>query len=101
MPAAMVPDGGACAEESHEARRLPLDLLLLVDVSSSMANVVAGGTQSKWDIAREALLGFLRDPRTDGLQIALQFFPCTPPASWPTSRTSRWASARWRRRCRL
>ncbi len=74
-PAAMMPDGGACAEESHEGRRVPVDLLLLVDVSSSMANVVAGGTQSKWDIARESLLAFLRDPRSDGLQIGLQFLP--------------------------
>jgi hypothetical protein len=70
-----VPDGGTCAEETHEARRVPVDLLLLVDVSSSMANPIAGGTQPKWDIARDSLLAFLRDPRSEGLQIGLQFFP--------------------------
>jgi hypothetical protein len=68
-------DADSCAAESHEATRLPVDLLLLVDVSSSMANVVAGGTRSKWDIAREALLAFLGDRRSQGLNIGMQFFP--------------------------
>jgi Mg-chelatase subunit ChlD len=74
-PRAAEPDADSCGAESHEATRVPVDLLLLVDVSSSMANVVAGGTRSKWDIAREALLAFLSDPRSQGLNIAMQFFP--------------------------
>jgi hypothetical protein len=57
------------------ARRRPVDLLLLVDVSSSMANPIASGTQSKWEIAHASLLGFLRDARSEGLNIGLQFFP--------------------------
>jgi hypothetical protein len=78
----VIPDtGGAqmgdpsCAAESRAATRVPVDLLMLVDVSSSMANVVAGGTRSKWEIAHDALLGFLRDPMSAGLNVALQFFP--------------------------
>ncbi len=66
---------GACVPEAQPARRLAVDLLLLVDVSSSMADLVAGGKQSKWDIVRAGLLGFLADPRSRGVQVGLQFFP--------------------------
>jgi hypothetical protein len=68
-------DAGGCVSESHEATRLPVDLLLLLDVSSSMADPVAGGTESKWQIIQAALVAFLRDTRSAGLQVGLQFFP--------------------------
>jgi hypothetical protein len=71
---AIDPDAG-CGAESAQAMRVDLDLLLLVDVSSSMANVVAGGTQTKWQIAHDAVLGFLRAQTSAGLNVALQFFP--------------------------
>jgi hypothetical protein len=75
-PAAPVTPGGSCsALEAQPARRLAVDLLLLLDVSSSMADLVAGGTQSKWDIVRAGLLAFLSDPRSNGVQVGLQFFP--------------------------
>ncbi len=72
MPVAV---GEACAGEAHAAQRAAVDLLFLVDVSTSMAKTVAGGTGSKWDLARAGLLGFLRDPGSAGLNIGLQFFP--------------------------
>jgi hypothetical protein len=75
MPPAPQPPGEACAAEVHAAQRAAVDLLFLVDVSTSMAKTVAGGTASKWDLARQALLGFLRDPGSSGLNIGLQFFP--------------------------
>jgi hypothetical protein len=65
----------ACAGEIHAAERAAADLLFLVDVSTSMAKTVAGGTSSKWDLAQQALLAFLRDPGSAGLNIGLQFFP--------------------------
>jgi hypothetical protein len=78
----LIPDSGgpamgdpSCAAESRATARVPVDILMLVDVSSSMANVVAGGTRSKWEIAHDALLAFLRDPMSAGLNVALQFFP--------------------------
>jgi Mg-chelatase subunit ChlD len=73
----------SCATESQRSERVPLDLLLLVDVSSSMANVVAGGTRSKWDIAHEALTSFLRDPMSSGLNVALHFFPLAASCNLP------------------
>ncbi len=40
-----------------------------------MADPVAGGPQSKWQLAREALLRFVRDPGSADLGLGLQFFP--------------------------
>jgi hypothetical protein len=75
MPPSPQAPGEACAAEVHAAQRAVVDLLFLVDVSTSMAKTVAGGTSSKWDLAREALLSFMRDPGSAGLNIGLQFFP--------------------------
>jgi hypothetical protein len=74
-PGAPQRPGEACAGEVHTAERAAVDLLFLVDVSTSMAKTVAGGTRSKWDLAREALLAFMSDPGSAGLNIGLQFFP--------------------------
>ena len=68
-------DPGTCASESHMAQRVEVDLLLLVDVSSSMANVIAGGTQSKWQVAHAALDAFIDDAQSAGLGVGMQFFP--------------------------
>lgn len=69
------PDEGKCAAESHQAMRVPVDMFLLVDVSSSMANVIAGGNQTKWQVAHEALVSFINHPMSAGLNVAMQFFP--------------------------
>jgi hypothetical protein len=79
-------DAGSCATESAMAMRVPVDIVLLVDISSSMANIVAGGTLSKWEIARDALSQFLRDPQTAGLNIGLQFFPLGASCALPDYR---------------
>jgi Mg-chelatase subunit ChlD len=77
-----VPDGGGldaaasnqkCAEEAHKAEIVPLDLMLLVDASSSMTGSTGMGT--KWGAAQSALSAFVRDPRSAGLGVGLQFFP--------------------------
>ena len=68
-------DPSTCASESHMAERVAVDLLLLVDVSSSMANVVAGGTQTKWQVAHTALTSFINDARSAELNVAMAFFP--------------------------
>jgi len=59
--------------EARQAQAVPVDLLLLVDSSDSMAAQI--GTRSKWQMVTEALLAFLRDPRSAGLGVGLQFFP--------------------------
>jgi hypothetical protein len=63
-----------CAEEIQNAKILPLDLLLLMDSSRSMQFQAPGG-RTKWDMAREALLAFLKEPKSMGLGVGLQYFP--------------------------
>ena len=67
--------GQACAEETLKAERVPVDLLLLVDASSSMSTPGAGTTASKYSLVRQALLAFSRDPGSAGLGLGLNFFP--------------------------
>jgi hypothetical protein len=64
-----------CATQVHVAERAPVDLLLLVDTSSSMKDM--SGTQSKWDKARDSLRAFVSDPASAGLGVGVMFFPTT------------------------
>ncbi|HEY0710383.1 MAG TPA: hypothetical protein VGG33_26475, partial [Polyangia bacterium] len=63
----------ACAEEAYKAEAVPLDLLLLLDSSGSMDGRVGGAT--KWQLAQTALASFVRDQRSAGLGMGLQYFP--------------------------
>jgi hypothetical protein len=51
----------------------PVDLLLLLDASGSMAYKV--GARNRWELARDALTAFLKDGRSAGLGVGLQLFP--------------------------
>jgi hypothetical protein len=68
----------ACAAHTQKAERLPLDLYVLLDSSSSMTEETAAG-QTKWDAVRAALTAFLRDPMSAGIGVGLQYFPLTKP----------------------
>jgi hypothetical protein len=72
-PAARPDPGQSCAEEAHQAKIVPVDLLLLVDSSNSMEGLA--GLQSKWVTIQMALGAFIRDPRSGGLGVGMQFFP--------------------------
>jgi hypothetical protein len=72
---AVIPPEGSCAAEVHVPQRASVELLFVVDVSGSMAKAVAGSARTKWEMAREAVLGFVRDPGSAGLSAGLQFFP--------------------------
>jgi hypothetical protein len=63
--------------EVHQAQRLPVDLLLLLDSSSSMEEKVPGDPRSKGDMVTEALTSFVKDPASAGLGVGLQLFPGT------------------------
>src|SRR2546421_7431586 len=65
-----------CAEETQMAEHVPLDLLLLMDRSSSMAG-------AKWNMSRAAIMSFIGDARSAGLGVGLQFFPLAPGADAP------------------
>jgi Mg-chelatase subunit ChlD len=93
-PSLRVPDAGAdgptaapaaeqkCAEDVHQAERVPLDLLLLVDTSGSMDRKI--GMTTKWALVHDALVGFIKDPKSAGLGVGLQFFPVDPKADCTT-----------------
>lgn len=65
-----------CTAESHEGKRVPLDMYFLVDSSGSMAEQVDGG--SKWDVVKGALTSFLADPRNNETGVGIGYFPSTP-----------------------
>lgn len=65
--------GQACARENVAAQLTPVDLLLLLDTSGSMAE--KAGTRSRLELANEALVSFIKDGRSTGLGVGLQIFP--------------------------
>jgi hypothetical protein len=79
--AADADNGAVCGEVSITAQRTPVDLLLLVDASDSMSAMGAGVMMSKYQLVRQALLRFARDPASAGLGIGVQFFPLPGPGS--------------------
>jgi hypothetical protein len=69
------PDAGTqCIPFQTSARPAPLDLFVLMDSSGSMQQETAAGLP-KIDAVSEALRGFVRADESDGLGVALTFFP--------------------------
>jgi hypothetical protein len=69
--------GGSCAQSKVGAQQVQVDLLILMDNSSSMRAVA--GMRSKWATAQSALVAFVRDPGSAGLGVGVAFFPQSPP----------------------
>jgi Mg-chelatase subunit ChlD len=67
------PDEQQCASDVQKAKLQPIDLLLLLDASGSMAD--KAGPRDRWEMARDALAAFLKDDRSVGLGVGLQLFP--------------------------
>lgn len=68
MDAAPDPDA-ACGLITEEAVAAPLNLYIAFDKSQSMT------TGNKWGSAKQGLSGFLNDPKSAGISVALNFFP--------------------------
>jgi hypothetical protein len=79
--------GGACAAETVQAQPLPLDLYIMLDSSGSMDLEIGSGNTTRWEAVTGALSSFYADPQSDGLGVALQFFPLTNAAA-PSSCSS-------------
>ena len=76
----------ACADHTSTAQPIPLDMYLMIDISSSMLDPTAANT-SKWDAVKAALESFLVDQSSAGLGVGLQYFPIDKPNA-PASCTS-------------
>ncbi len=70
--------GATCAATSVSAKLIPLDLYVLMDSSKSMNESTAGGA-TKWKATTDALKAFFSDAKSDGLSVALKFFPDEQP----------------------
>jgi hypothetical protein len=69
--------GGGCAGDVVKAEQSPLDLAIMLDDSGSMTELAGNGQNAptKWAAVSSALSGFYADPSSDGIGVALQFFP--------------------------
>lgn len=61
--------GEKCAGQTSKADLRPVNMFIQFDRSGSMLQ------NDKWAQATEALNAFFRDPASDGLKVALRFFP--------------------------
>jgi hypothetical protein len=85
------PDGGSldgsnadiaeemCAAETQMAKQVPVDLLRLLDRSGSMVDKVSANGRSKWELAQVALMAFIKDSKSAGLGVGIQYFPLIKP----------------------
>ena len=73
----------SCAADVSTGKLVPLDMYIMLDVSSSMLDATAS-TVSKWDAVKSALETFLKDSASAGLGVGLQYFPLAKPNA-PTS----------------
>jgi hypothetical protein len=76
-------DLGACGATTESAKQLPVDLLVMLDASGSMMEQTgaAGNGPTKWAEVKNALTGFIADPKSAGLGVGLQIFPIEHPGT--------------------
>lgn len=67
-PARTSVSDGVCASRVFAAQPVPLNIYLMIDRSGSMQE------GNKWGQSMAALRGFVEDPDTSGLRVALRFF---------------------------
>ncbi len=60
----------ACLSTSVEAKIPTVNMYIMFDKSGSMSG-------NRWTLTTQALRGFIRDPASAGLRVALRFFPST------------------------
>lgn len=73
-----LPDGETCYAESQKAERSPLAMYIMMDKSGSMSDVpqpFVAPLITKWIAVKNALSGFMNDPNSAGISVAIQFFP--------------------------
>jgi hypothetical protein len=68
----------ACAGEVTKGELVPVDMLVMLDISGSMLDLLDTGTD-KWTAVKGALHTFLSDPGSNGLGVGIQYFPLQKP----------------------
>lgn len=74
-------DGGegdgstSCADDSLDAKRKPVKIVMAVDQSGSMGLVPYGDKALKWDPVTGALKAFLGDAKSKGIAASMRLFP--------------------------
>ncbi|MDI1478017.1 vWA domain-containing protein [Polyangium sp. y55x31] len=61
--------GDSCAATKNKAQQVPLDMYIMFDQSSSMAD------NSKWTSTKAALKAFVEQPAAAGIGVGIQYFP--------------------------
>lgn len=64
--------GGGCAGTSVKAEKIPLDMYIMLDQSSSMSDPAGQGT--KWTETSNALNAFVSQPEAAALGLGIQYF---------------------------
>ena len=66
-------DADVCAAESHTAKPSPVDIFIMLDQSTSMANKLPNG-QTLWEAVTGAIKAFLNAPESNGIGVGIQYF---------------------------
>ncbi len=83
-----------CGSVTQKAEPIPLDLYVMLDDSGSMNEWVGGGL-TRWQAVTNALKGFVNDPNSAGINVAVQYFGAVTQecVSWScTSVSCNWKS---------
>ncbi len=79
-------DGESCAAQVSTGKLVPLDMYIMLDISTSMLELTATNV-TKWAAVKDAIETFLKDQDSAGLGVGLQYFPQQKPNA-PTSCTT-------------
>ncbi len=70
--------GPDCAGTLVMGEPVPVDVYVMLDISGSML-AATGGPNNKWDSIKAAINAFLMDADSEGLGVAIQYFPLLAP----------------------
>ena len=73
-----LPENETCYADTQQAERSPLAMYIMMDKSGSMTDVpqpFLAPLTTKWIAVKNALGGFMNDPASAGISVAIQFFP--------------------------
>lgn len=70
---APIPEDQICVHSSTSAAASPVDLYIMLDQSTSMAEMTSSGG-TRWDAVTGAIASFVADPRAAGIGVGIDYF---------------------------